>query len=615
MTLEEVLRNNNNGNNKMADVNNTTDGAACPSTGNNQKLVTQKKELLQYDYLVVGAGTAGMSFIDTMLTENPKATIVLVDKNTTPGGHWTKADDFARLHQPSCFYGVNSLPLGKHQSKKSRRRERYDLDDRATKAEILDYYQTVLRNFEATGRVRSFFGATYDYNEDQDKHTIHHHLTHCGSEYEDLDGDDTSTKNNIVEMEVKCHKVVTVGTDVTVPSMRKLLIPVDKTVASSFVPVNEVSSRVASGRYNHYIVFGNGKTSIDAITHMLGDKAIDPSQITWIVSQEAWYMVSDGYKNLHKAMVSTATRVLSSEYVKKIYLGLENDGLDYTNSKTNSKIKNHQINVNKNYNFPSLLKGASVTLEQLDQIRSVKNVLRLGSATSIGPHTVHLERGSLEFPPQDTLLVDCMAENCYGYTSFGEDFQIFEPNRINLGPSLGFFNISLTSAVVAFLEASLGGSSTTCSNNKSVLQKQNDCCYFMRGKHADSPEMLAGMMYTEAKYTEALMKNVPGAVKFLMKSRVNMNAPMHQKHGTAKSLWSIFGPAKMYKFPKQIVHKVESGGYTDIDHLFGNNKNTIGNNITKRLSLSSITKRLSISITKRLSLSLPAQRHVTLVRV
>jgi cation diffusion facilitator CzcD-associated flavoprotein CzcO len=37
---------------------------------------------------------------------------VIVDRNHQPGGHWTTAYPFVRLHQPSAFYGVNSQPLG-----------------------------------------------------------------------------------------------------------------------------------------------------------------------------------------------------------------------------------------------------------------------------------------------------------------------------------------------------------------------------------------------------------------------------------------------------------------------------------------------------------------------
>ena len=82
-------------------------------------------EELSCDYLVVGAGTAGMSFIDTLLTEDPAATVILVDRNSKPGGHWTMAYRFVRLHQPSCNYGVNSLRLGKTSDAKGR--EAFDL--------------------------------------------------------------------------------------------------------------------------------------------------------------------------------------------------------------------------------------------------------------------------------------------------------------------------------------------------------------------------------------------------------------------------------------------------------------------------------------------------------
>src|SRR5258708_7150613 len=67
---------------------------------------------LEADYLVVGAGAMGMAFIDTLVSETP-ASVVLVDRNHQPGGHWTTAYPFVRLHQPSAFYGVNSLSLGR----------------------------------------------------------------------------------------------------------------------------------------------------------------------------------------------------------------------------------------------------------------------------------------------------------------------------------------------------------------------------------------------------------------------------------------------------------------------------------------------------------------------
>ena len=68
-------------------------------------------EELETDYLVVGAGAAGMAFTDSLL-DHCDATITIVDRRHAPGGHWIDAYPYVRLHQPSAFYGVSSVPLG-----------------------------------------------------------------------------------------------------------------------------------------------------------------------------------------------------------------------------------------------------------------------------------------------------------------------------------------------------------------------------------------------------------------------------------------------------------------------------------------------------------------------
>ena len=111
-------------------------------------------EELTTDYLVVGAGAAAMAFTDAIL-EHSDATVTLVDRRHAPGGHWVDAYPFVRLHQPSAFYGVDSIPLG-----------RDSIDATGTNAgfyelagadEIRAYYTEVMqRHFLPTGRVRYF---------------------------------------------------------------------------------------------------------------------------------------------------------------------------------------------------------------------------------------------------------------------------------------------------------------------------------------------------------------------------------------------------------------------------------------------------------------------------
>ena len=62
---------------------------------------------IETDYLIVGAGAAGLAFADALIAASD-ADVVLVDRRHGPGGHWNDAYPFVRLHQPSAFYGVNS---------------------------------------------------------------------------------------------------------------------------------------------------------------------------------------------------------------------------------------------------------------------------------------------------------------------------------------------------------------------------------------------------------------------------------------------------------------------------------------------------------------------------
>jgi len=528
------------------------------TTGGVTKQQQQQQQLLHCDYLVVGAGTAGMSFVDTLITENPAATVVLIDRNSQAGGHWTQAYPFVRLHQPSCSYGVNSLPLSKtFMSKHGNVKERCDIHDCATGADILEYYQKACDQFVATGRVKCIFDCEYKkFDEKTGLHTII--VNSPSGTITTADNNDNSHNNNdddTIVFTVKCGKVVTVKTNVTVPSMRKPLIPVAGNV--HFVPVNEVPTCAESGKFKKYIVFGNGKTGTDAIINLLDQQGIDESQITWVISRDVWYFLRDAMEDFYK-MSGTFFKMANEKSVKDCYLTFEKDGmmgrLDPTGDTTN---------------VPNVFKGPTIDVKELNTIRKISNIVRMGRATSIESNRVLLDHGSFDFSPDDTVLIDCMVDNLYGYT-FGDDFTIFEPGRINLGPLTLVFNVSFSSAHIAFLECALGNKNKTKTNTDNDNDEaKNNCCYFLRGPYTQPhPENLIGMSYMQNKCIAKLMK-VKGGSKFFFQSRVNQAAPKHHKGGMTKMLWNFYGPHQMWKFDKELTKKVESKGYSDLDHCFG----------------------------------------------
>ena len=96
---------------------------------------------VQADYLVVGAGAAGMAFVDSLI-HNADVRVALLDRRHSAGGHWLDAYPFVRLHQASEFYGVVSTPLGKGERQASG--PEAGLHERAAAPDIVAYYARVL---------------------------------------------------------------------------------------------------------------------------------------------------------------------------------------------------------------------------------------------------------------------------------------------------------------------------------------------------------------------------------------------------------------------------------------------------------------------------------------
>ena len=115
--------------------------------------------VLEADYLVVGAGAAGMAFTDALL-DHADVSVVMVDRRHGPGGHWLDAYPFVRLHQASAFYGVASTLLGEGRIQANG--PEAGLHERATAPEVCAYYARVLRErMLAPGKVSFYPNCDY----------------------------------------------------------------------------------------------------------------------------------------------------------------------------------------------------------------------------------------------------------------------------------------------------------------------------------------------------------------------------------------------------------------------------------------------------------------------
>ena len=328
-------------------------------------------ERLEADYLVVGAGAMGMAFTDVLVTETD-ATVVMVDRRHRPGGHWNDAYPFVRLHQPSSFYGVNSLPLGNNTIDAQGWNE--GLYELATNSEVCAYFDHVMqRQFLPSGRVRYF--PVCEYRGD-------------GRFVSRLSGD---------EYEVAAGKTVDATyMDVTIPAVSPP--PFEVADGAHCAPLNDLP-RLA-GRFDRHVVVGAGKTGMDACLFLLAH-GVDPDAIDWIMPRDSWY--------LDRANIQPG-----GEFTDRIFRGLENqmraiaEAEDIDDLFERVDATGQLLRLDSEV-WPTMYRCATVTRAELDQLRRIGNVVRLGHVERIEPDAIVLEEGTVPTSTA-TLHVHCAAD-------------------------------------------------------------------------------------------------------------------------------------------------------------------------------------------------------------
>ncbi|KAG4415703.1 hypothetical protein IFR04_011160 [Cadophora malorum] len=335
-------------------------------------------QIINVDYLVIGAGAMGMAFVDTLLTENPNATFALVDRYNRPGGHWNKAYPFVRLHQPSKFYGVSSKDLGEDRlDEVGWNRGMYEL---ATGDEVLAYYTKVLtQRFLPSGRVSYY--PLCEYTDNGEFHSI---VT--GDAYSA--GKDTRTVDATF-MRVK------------VPSMGPPAYSVAEDV--NLITPNALVS--LSRPYANYTVVGAGKTGIDACLWMLS-MGIKPRKITWIMPRDSWFL--DRSKLQPKESTQHSALANFKRDAESIMEATSADDLLARLGAAGSLLRFSE------HVWPTMYRCATVSLAELEQVRKIENVVRMGRVKQISASEVLLDGGKYT-PVADTIYIDCTADGLKSY--------------------------------------------------------------------------------------------------------------------------------------------------------------------------------------------------------
>jgi hypothetical protein len=379
---------------------------------------------IEADYLVVGAGAMGMAFIDALVTETSvtsatsapspsQARIVVVDRNHAPGGHWTMAYPFVRLHQPSAFYGVNSLRLGGDSiDQVGWNRGLYEL---ATAGEICAYYDHIMRRqLLPTGRV-SYFPMSEYLGQNRGEGRFR---TLAGADY---------------TVRVARRVVDATYMRVMVPAMR----PPPYRVATGIdcVAPGDLARR---GPYERYVVVGAGKTGIDTCLWLLGH-GVEPDRLTWIMPRDPWLLDRETmqpgslFAEKIKASFTAQLRAINdAASVPDLFARLEDAGL-LLRIDTATR--------------PAMYRCATVTRLELEQLRRITDVVRLGHLLAIEADKMVLDRGAVAVSGRE-LYIDCTADGAEKRPAT----PIFDSGRITLQSVRGCQQI-FSAALIAHVEA------------------------------------------------------------------------------------------------------------------------------------------------------------------
>lgn len=325
---------------------------------------------IEADYLVVGAGAMGMAFTDTLITESD-ARVVIVDRAHAPGGHWTTAYPFVRLHQPSAYYGVNSRPLGNNTIDAVGWNQ--GLNELAPVGEICAYFDAVMQQqFLPTGRVEYF--PMSEYLGDGRFRTL------SGAEHQ------VTVSRRIVDATYL---------RAVVPSMRPTPYPVAPGI--DCIAPNDLPKFTGKDRY---VIVGAGKTAMDVCLWLLRN-GVDPGQLTWIKPRDAWLIdratLQPGptfIKQFRDSYGITLEAIGRATSIQDLFDRLEKAG---TLLRLDPAVR------------PTMYRCATVSQPEFDQLRRIEDVVRMGHVQRIDSTEIVFDGGSVPCSAS-ALYVDCTAD-------------------------------------------------------------------------------------------------------------------------------------------------------------------------------------------------------------
>jgi NAD(P)-binding Rossmann-like domain len=363
--------------------------------------------VVEADYLVVGAGAAGMAFTDA-LTDHADVRVALVDRRHSVGGHWLDAYPFVRLHQSSSFYGVASTVLGGGRVQQSG--PEAGLHERATVSEICAYYGRVLTDrMLGSGRVEFFPGAEYV----GDRQVV------------------SRISGQRFRVPEHCRVVDARYLSPDIPADTPP--PFEVGDGARVIPVNDLP-RVEDAP-SEIVVVGSGKTATDAVIWLLA-RGVDPDRIRWVRPRDPWMLNRAVIQPDPAVFLEMAADMMQAaagaSSLEDVFLRLEEAGV--------------MIRIDRSVT-PTMARAPTLGLWELEGLRGIERVVRRGHVRRVDAGRLTLDQGSVDLA-QDALVVHCAASGLQNPPLL----PVWAPSAITLQPIRAGFPC-FGAALVGYVEA------------------------------------------------------------------------------------------------------------------------------------------------------------------
>jgi hypothetical protein len=287
------------------------------------------------------------------------------------------------------------------------------LQERARQPEIRAYYDEILhRRFLATGRV-AFLGGS-EHHTDGSSHLV-----------------TSRVSGETVQIDVRRRVVDATYLSPTIPATTRP--PFGVADDAPVVAINELARLDGSPR--RFVIVGSGKTATDGIVWLLAN-GVPPDRIVWVRPRDPW-MLSRAVVQPDPAVAlglaaDTMTAAADAGSLEDLFVRLEAAGV--------------MLRIDTGV-MPTMAKTPTLGRWELDRLRTVEHVVRLGRIRQVTRREIILDDGTVPLAP-GSLVVHCAASGL----RYPPLVPLWRPDKIRLQTSrAGFpcFNAALAGYVEA----------------------------------------------------------------------------------------------------------------------------------------------------------------------